>query len=363
MIPIRIQQIDLNRYARTIITSDIHGDYDGFMAMLHQVRFSHNDVLIIVGDILEKGDQSLKLLQAIYQLQKEYAIILVLGNNDTFFEEWNHQLFNASQLYGYIQTHPHSIFHECALDLNIDVCDAVSTQHLMDGIFNTYQAELTYLATCPHILESDDFICVHAGISSLDLATNDIDTCLTTPEFGSHPHKFPKKVIVGHWPASNYCDDIIKATPYFHDNNIISIDGGNSMKRWGQINYLIYQNHQLEIGFYDNLPQVQLSDAQAESKDYYSVQFPKTEVKVLSQEVEFIECEIIYSHQKIKVTPQNFYHYKGKNYISDITTYQPELKEDEVVSLCRVYDDHILIKKDGVIGMYKGNYKFFNTIG
>ena len=104
------------------------------------------------------------------------------------------------------------------------------------------------------------------------------------------------------------------------------------MKRWGQINYLIYQNHQLEIGFYDNLPQVQLLDAQAESKDFYSVQFPKTEVKVLSQEDDFIECEISHSRQKIKETPQNFYHYRGKDYISDITTYQPPLKENEIVA-------------------------------
>ena len=51
MIPIRIQQIDITRYARTIITSDVHGDYDGFMAMLHQVRFSSffdiNDQILI----------------------------------------------------------------------------------------------------------------------------------------------------------------------------------------------------------------------------------------------------------------------------------------------------------------------------
>ena len=56
MIPIRIQQIDLNKYARTIITSDIHGDYDGFMAMLQQVNLTYDDALIIVGDIFEKGN-------------------------------------------------------------------------------------------------------------------------------------------------------------------------------------------------------------------------------------------------------------------------------------------------------------------
>lgn len=360
MIPIRIQQIDLNKFQRVIITSDLHGDDDGFKAMLKKVNFTKEDALIIVGDILEKGSQSLKLLQTIYQLQKEYSIYLILGNNDTFFEEWKHQLFNASQLYGYIQTHPHSIFSECALDLNINVCDAASTQLLMDTIETTYQKELHYLSSCPHILESHEFIFVHAGIQSLDLKNLNVDDCLTTPSFASNAPTFAKTVIVGHWPASNYCDDIIKATPFFHTNNIISVDGGNSMKRWGQINYLIYNHQALEVGYYDDLVKVQLLQSQAESKEYFSVQFPRTEVNVISQNDELIECEIVHSHQRINVTPQNFYHYRGKDYISDITTYQPPLKENEIVALCRVYDDHILIKKDGVIGLYKGNYQILS---
>ena len=101
------------------------------------------------------------------------------------------------------------------------------------------------------------------------------------------------------------------------------MDGGNNMKRWGQINYLIYQNHQFEVGFYDDLPKVKLLEQQAKSDDYYSVQFPKTEVNVLTQSDELITCELVHSHQKISVTPQNFYHYKGKDYISVITTYRP----------------------------------------
>lgn len=48
---------DLNQYERTIVTSDIHGDHEGFLRMLRQVDFSSQDALVIVGDIDEASYQ------------------------------------------------------------------------------------------------------------------------------------------------------------------------------------------------------------------------------------------------------------------------------------------------------------------
>ena len=49
-----------------------------------------------------------KYLEALNKIEKgklytKEEAVKYQGSNDTFFEEWNHQLFNASQLYGYIQ--------------------------------------------------------------------------------------------------------------------------------------------------------------------------------------------------------------------------------------------------------------------
>ena len=45
------------------VISDIHGDYESFYKMLHQINFSSDDYLYILGDIVDKGQDNLRLLQ------------------------------------------------------------------------------------------------------------------------------------------------------------------------------------------------------------------------------------------------------------------------------------------------------------
>ena len=59
----RVRYERLTQYKRVIALSDIHGDFDGFHGLLQALRFSPEDALVIVGDIVEKGPNSLKLLR------------------------------------------------------------------------------------------------------------------------------------------------------------------------------------------------------------------------------------------------------------------------------------------------------------
>jgi serine/threonine protein phosphatase 1 len=45
-------------YSRTIVVGDIHGCYDELMDLLYKVVFSKNDVLISVGDMVDRGPKS-----------------------------------------------------------------------------------------------------------------------------------------------------------------------------------------------------------------------------------------------------------------------------------------------------------------
>ena len=47
------------------VTSDIHGEYDLFVRHLDEIKFSDEDVLYVCGDIIEKGDNSIKLAKPI----------------------------------------------------------------------------------------------------------------------------------------------------------------------------------------------------------------------------------------------------------------------------------------------------------
>lgn len=44
------------------VMSDLHGMYDKFISMLKQINFNSNDHLYILGDVLDRGDKSLEII-------------------------------------------------------------------------------------------------------------------------------------------------------------------------------------------------------------------------------------------------------------------------------------------------------------
>lgn len=59
--------------------SDLHGSFDKFKRLLREIRFSDNDVMYVVGDILDYGDEPIELL---CDLSMRYNIIPIVGDHD-----------------------------------------------------------------------------------------------------------------------------------------------------------------------------------------------------------------------------------------------------------------------------------------
>ena len=59
--------------------SDLHGCYDKYIKMLEKINFSDNDTLYILGDIVDRGPDGIKILQDI--MQRKNAVAL-MGNHD-----------------------------------------------------------------------------------------------------------------------------------------------------------------------------------------------------------------------------------------------------------------------------------------
>ena len=53
---------------RIIAVSDIHGNLPFFRALMEQIRLTPDDILVLVGDMLEKGRYSLALLRHLMEL-------------------------------------------------------------------------------------------------------------------------------------------------------------------------------------------------------------------------------------------------------------------------------------------------------
>lgn len=128
----------------TYIISDIHGYYDLFIKLLNKISFSPNDTMIIVGDIIDKGPDSIKLLKFV---KKHKNFIFIIGNHEyEFLKFYNNIMKNT--------------------DDNFDEKEILKK---INGYFPTsnFQIEwedIEWLENRPYYYETNDYICVHAGI-------------------------------------------------------------------------------------------------------------------------------------------------------------------------------------------------------
>ncbi|MBR0084958.1 MAG: metallophosphoesterase [Lachnospiraceae bacterium] len=359
----RVAYADFSGYERVIVISDIHGDTKGFRGVLKKVRFSERDALVIVGDILEKGSGSLPLLRLIMEMYKKGNVFMVLGNNDVILSEWRDMPYSDEAILRYLPHTKHTVFQELAEEQGIKLEKAGDVARLKKAVFENYKEEIAFLDSLPLIIESRGATFVHAGIKPGDIEKQDPLYCLTAEEFGRSRYHFDKKVIVGHWPGSNYGDKVIDANIYYNEkNNVYSIDGGCGIKSWQQVNYMILDadGEIRETGHYDGQRQIKVLDAREETPDPVTLIFAMTHLEIIKAGEETSLCYIPYIDKEMEIENKNIYEYKGKLYCEDYTTYHMGVKSGETVYFCEEIEGGIFIKRDGVVGIYDGRYEFIN---
>lgn len=59
--------------------SDLHGEYEKYLAMLEKIKFSQEDTLYLLGDLVDRGPEPVKILQDIMQRPNVYPL---MGNHE-----------------------------------------------------------------------------------------------------------------------------------------------------------------------------------------------------------------------------------------------------------------------------------------
>ena len=84
---------------RKIIIGDIHGCIDELKALINQLELNPNDSLFFIGDLINKGPDSVGVVQYLYALSKTYSISLILGNHEEkFLRYMQHKQTNSKAL-------------------------------------------------------------------------------------------------------------------------------------------------------------------------------------------------------------------------------------------------------------------------
>lgn len=67
------------------LISDVHGRYDEFVRLLRKVRFGETDQLYLLGDVVDRGTQNLKMLDF---CRSGKNVTLIKGNHELFMQRY-----------------------------------------------------------------------------------------------------------------------------------------------------------------------------------------------------------------------------------------------------------------------------------
>jgi len=309
----KVMQLTIPPGKRVICISDIHGQLDIFIQLLEKVKFCDDDILILIGDTCvgrHDNCQINKTLEYMMQLCNRTNVHAVRGNWD-----------NAKRL-------PTNV----------------------DEIIKTRVTE--WFESLPHIIEAQEYIFVHAGLSSNNLNEQDAGQCMLNM---ANDIVFEKYVVAGHCPTLNHSHKILSCNPIINtERRYILIDGALDTWGVGQLNAFIIHNGTFSHQHADNLPVVQARTAQQSSGGFSIVWTGGGEVELLKVGAEFSIYKHIQSGKIIELANNSVDIMENGTLRCSLGTdhYLPIDIGDEITVLHK-FTDRVYAKKDGNIGYYK----------
>lgn len=183
--------IPKNLRGRQLVIPDIHGCLLSFEALLDKVNFGKNDQLFLLGDYIDKGSNSVGVLDCLIDLKESnYQIFALQGNHEQMLLEKHHKVLERQYTTAELSL-PH-------LRKNYKIID--TTRKILPKYYN-------FLCNMPYFYELENFFLVHAGFNlSIQNPFEDFEAMLWLRDFDmtreEQAHFFSNKtVIFGHSPT------------------------------------------------------------------------------------------------------------------------------------------------------------------
>lgn len=393
---ISIKQIKAQKGRRLLMTSDLHGCWRRLDRLLRQVGFCDNDMLFILGDLIEKGRENLASLRYVMKLSQRDNVTVLMGNVDLSRLEMLECLREESskKLYEYLLKmrgwRGTSIFDEMGAELGITLDSPEKIIASKSTLLEGFRREFDFIRSLPTIVEITNealpsgspqtpelpadspnlvpkgYILVHGGLPGEDLeAVRDMDIrrVLKFDNFMASGLSFDKYVVAGHWPV-NICNDrIMQFNPIIdRQRHIISIDGGSGLHDEGQLNMVILPEADCSIDrishvFCDDFPIFEALTSQEPSALSVNLHFLNGKLRILKHGEEFSRAEHVDSGRVLDILNSCMRRRDGQWVSSHYTDYLLPVNVGDRLSLAAQTSQGYLVKKDGVCGWYKGRLR------
>lgn len=360
--PARVIRPDIAPGRRVLAISDIHGNLPFLKGVLAKVGFSAEDVLILVGDLLEKGEESLGVLRYVMELSRTHTVYTLCGNCDNLNRAFlsgrpgvDQRLWPVFRCWG-----ERALMFQLGAELGVHPRSVEAFPALRQAVLEHFPAECEFLLGMPHILEAGRYLFVHGGVPREDrLEELDAYACMKNDDFLGQGLSFRRWVVVGHWPVTLYHPDIPSAHPLIErERHIVSIDGGCVLKLDGQLNALIIPDitaDDMTYTAFDGLPVVRALDDQAPSAQPLNIRWSDSAVEVLYTQGDCARCRHISTGREMWILSEYLYRgADGRMHTEDTTDYCLPVRAGERLALVRHSSRGAMVKRHGETGWYMG---------
>ena len=241
---------------RIFVISDLHGQFVLLQLLLEKIHFNDNDELYILGDIMDRGPNSIDIY---YFVRSMKNIHLIKGNHELMMLQSMKAAYKYNDLDSE-RSNPYRLWKQNGGKKTI-----ISIREYLQKEFVSYDEYydlkkrfikdiIAYLESLPSYIELDfkgtHYVLVHAGVDpEVPLEENSEDILAWIREYFYFNEANPDYTyIFGHTPCCFINDDgsfDIWYDPDYH--NKIGIDGGLAVGNKGQLNCLCLNNFEVTV--------------------------------------------------------------------------------------------------------------------
>ena len=213
-------------YARVLAIGDIHGMYDKLIRVMDTIRFApEEDLLVFLGDYVDRGPDPVKCLQHVFALQQAWpeSVVCLMGNHEVMLSSYFMQKRGSYS------------------NLIVDYADSwldnggFETLRQLDEMDKEKREELvTWVTNLPVQFQYQEFFFCHAGIDAdVPLEVQSEFDMLWKREGWRDRYNGEKTIIVGHTPVQKVKKQADRTRrvpkPLFLPNHVILCDTGAYM--------------------------------------------------------------------------------------------------------------------------------------
>ncbi|MCM1188996.1 MAG: metallophosphoesterase [bacterium] len=368
-----IEKIPAAPGQRILVVSDIHGHVNRLVQLLKKLEYGESDILVIVGDLIDKGPESLRVVRYVMELCRQRPVYVSMGNVDLgrLRQIWDDTQESDGDFAGFLRWSQKAwgscLALEMLKELGIDVSqvDGGNAGEIKKRLREAFREELDFLWSRPTVLTAGDYLFVHGGVPTDDLealAKEEPFSLLKNDDFLNKGFCFERyTVVTGHWPTCLYRRDQEDVSPLIErKRRIVCIDGGCGLKSSGQLNGLILPDCRAGLDrvrwtSYDDFPVARALENQEPTPSAIHIQYFDSRVELLEERDGLARVRHLSSGGILTVPKSWTYHGgHGNLHCSDWCDGKLSVAAGEELSVIFEADGSFYAKKEGRIGYYDG---------